>query len=345
MAAQSYQSLSAEIRKGTLHSIYLLHGEEGFFIDSLMDQISANALSEAEKAFNEIIFYGRDADAKEVIDASRQYPMMAGKRVVILKEAQMMRSLKDLEHYLLRPTETTILVICHKHKKVDGRSSFYKAAQKNAVVFESKLLTDTQIPSWIASFARARGYSFDPEAAVILTEYLGNDLMKMSGELDKLFLSIPKGSKIEKEQVFDNIGISREYNVFEFQKALGQKDLPRIQKILKHFIANTRTNPLVMLISILYGYFSKIYIVKSMGRATDQALAESIGMRSTWFIKEYKEAAANYTTSELESILGVLRDFDLKSKGRNADQSISPEPQLMLEMVQQILAVRYVHSA
>ena len=344
MPSMDYKDIISHLKKGEYSPVYLLHGEEPYYIDKVSEYISNHVLDASEQAFNQMVLYGKDCDVKEIIDSARQYPMMASHRVMIIKEAQALRGLPDLEHYILKPTGTTILVLCHKHKKLDGRTSFFKAVSKHAIVFESKKMSDNKIPAWIGNYCKAHNHSIEPEAALILSEYLGNDLSKISGELDKLFLNIGTDNTISKNLVFDNIGISREYNVFEFQRALGQKDLVKVQTILKHFMTNPKSNPLIMLISILYGFYSKLYVAKSMAHAGDQAMANAMGMRSTWFVKEYKEAAAYHSLREIEGIIATLAEFDLRSKGMHADHNISTESELMREMIQRIISFASIQS-
>lgn len=338
MPQVKYPEIVRNLKNGKFAPVYLLHGDEPFFIDKISKYITGHVLTEEEKAFNQAVLYGRDCTVKEIIDHARQYPMMASRRVIILKEAQTLRGIQDLEHYVLKPTPTTVLVICHKYKKVDGRSSFYKATLKEGIVFESAMMRDNEIPSWISAYCKEHRHHIDPEAAVILTDYLGNDLSKIGGELDKLFLTLSADNTLSKELVFDNIGLSREYNVFEFQKALGQKDLKRVYTILKNFMANPKSNPLIMVISLLFSFYNKLYITKSMSTSNDQDLAGALGMRSTYFVREYRQAAKFHSMEELENIIAILKEFDLRSKGKHIDHLISSEDEILREMVQQILS-------
>ena len=334
------QEILSKLKKKQYDPVYVLHGEEPYFIDLISDYVAEHVLSESEKAFNQITIYGKaDLDEKAVIDNARQFPMMAQQRVVILKEAQQMRNLKRLDGYIKHPTPSTILVICHKHKKIDGRGAFLKAAKANAVVFESKKLYDNQVIPWIENHLHNQGRRIDPKASHILLEYLGNDLGKIANELSKLLLNIPAQEEISEEHVYENIGISKDYNVFELQKYLGTKDHYRVSRIIRHFIANPKSNPLILVISNLYSFYSKLYVARAMEGSTDQQLAQALGLRSAYFIKDYKVAARNYSLAELETIFGILRDFDLRSKGVNS-RGLDPG-ELMREMAEALLSARH----
>ena len=333
MAVIKFEELMQSLKKGEYAPVYLLHGPESFFIDHATEYLINNVLAESERVFNQIICYGREVNSRTITDNARQYPMMSQKRLVVLKEAHQMRDLKLLEHYVTHPAESTILVIAHPHKKVDGRSGFYKAAMRNGVVYEAKALRDYQMPSWITSWLRSRNYKIDPDATQILVDYLGADLGKVVNELEKLMITLGDRKQITRDDVYDNIGISKDFNVFEFQKALGMRDLMTLQRIVLHFTSNMKNNPMVMITSILYGYYSKLFIVKSMGRASDKQLSAAIG-GSPYFIKEYKQADANYSLKNLEASIAILKKYDLQSKG--VGNRSRGEGEMLREMVQEL---------
>ncbi|MEL7221992.1 MAG: DNA polymerase III subunit delta, partial [Bacteroidota bacterium] len=258
--AVTHQSILADIKKKQFSPVYFLHGPESYFIDTISAAIEAHALAEHEKAFNQTILYGKDADHLQIVDAARRFPMMAERQLVILKEAQDMRSIKQLENYIKKPTPTTVLVICHKHKKYNLNSNFGKAIKANAVLFESKTLYDNQVPDWIANYLKAKKLKAGPEASSLLAEYLGNKLSKVANELDKLALNLPEGTDINQQQIEEHIGISKDYNVFEFQKALGLRNVLKTNRIVNYFIANPRSNPMPVIVGSLYNYFSKLYL-------------------------------------------------------------------------------------
>lgn len=336
MASTSFQAIMRDLRADKYAPVYVLHGEESFFIDRIAGYIAGNALSESEKAFNQIVCYGKDVDSRDITDNARQYPMLAQRRVIILKEAQMMRDLYELEAYLARPSESTVLVICHMHKKIDGRTAFARTARKKAVVFESKRLYDNQVPGWIESYLGNLGVRIEPLASMTLVEYLGNHLSKIANELDKLILQIGDEKVISEQHVFDNIGVSKDFNVFELQKALGQRDVVAVERVIKYFVENMRANPFLLIVANLYNYFTRLMIVRSMPRASDKELGNALGLRSNYFLREYRSAAANYTASDLERIIGILRKYDLMSKGvgsRNRE-----DRELLREMIGELQA-------
>ncbi len=326
------------VRAKQFHPIYFLHGEEPFFIDQIERAIEAEALPEAEKGFNQTILYGKDVDHLTLLDYLRRYPMMSERQVVILREAQEMKSLGELASYVENPMPTTLFVVCHKHKKVDLRTKFGKALQgKNSVLFESKKLYDNQVAEWIAGYCKTRKRSIEPQAAALLAEYLGADLAKVANELDKLSLNLPAGTAITPAHVQEYVGISKEYNVFELQKAFATRDLPKVTRIREHFSANIRKNPLIVTISSLFAYFSKVYMLHSLKGSSDAELVKALDLRSDWFLKEYKVAANNYSPVQTVRIISLLKEYDLRSKGVDTDTTNTGDEELMKELFWKIL--------
>ena len=256
----TYKELTQSIKKKQYQPVYFLHGTEPFYIDRLTELIEENVLDEAQRSFNQMVFYGKDTDPKTLIDTASRYPMMAERQVVILKEAQDMKQLAALEPYLKNPVPTTLLLIAHKYKKLDQRTKFAKALKAKSVVFESKKLYDNQVADWITDYARSLKLKMAPAAAELIAEYLGTDLSKISNELDKLRINLEAGSEVTPQTVQDHIGISKDYNVFEFQAALGTKDYEKAFKIVSYFQDNPSAHPMVMVLSSLYRYFTKIWI-------------------------------------------------------------------------------------
>lgn len=329
-----YKDLLKDLKSGHYKPVYFLHGEESYFIDQLSKYIEDHALTETEKSFNLTILYGKEANYNLVVDNARRFPLMAERQVVILKEAKEMRDLATLEKYVLQPSPTTVLVICHKHKKLDKRTKFAAALKKNAVVFESKKLYDNQVPAWITDYLKARKYPIAEAAKTLIAEYLGTDLSKVANELDKLMLNLPPGTSITTDHVQQHIGISKDYNVFELQNAIGQRDFGKAQRIVAYFIANPKKHPLVQIISSLYGYFSKLYIMHSAGKVSDNELASKLGTRP-FFLKEYRLAASNFNRAKTERAIHTLLEYDLKSKGVQRDST--PESELLRELVVHLL--------
>ena len=261
---------------------------------------------------------------------------MSDKQVVIVKEAQELKTLDMLESYFQNPLDSTILVLAHKHKKLNGNKKIAKTLKKSkkVCVFESTRLYDSQVPNWINNYLKDRNINIKPAATNLLAEYLGSDLSKISNELDKLTINLPKGTAIDKNIIQKNIGISKDFNVFELQTALGRRDHFKSFLIVKYFIANPTKNPLPMITATLYRYFSKVYVCQSMLRSSDGEIAAAIGANK-FFINDYKIAAKSYNRPQLENIIAILKEYDLRSKGvHNANV---PQGELLKEMIVRIL--------
>lgn len=332
----SYQQVMKELQQKSYRPIYLLHGEESFYIDQLTSYIETNVLDESTKAFNQTILYGKEIDYKTVLDSARRYPVLSDKQVVIIKEAQELKTLDKLEPYFQNPLDSTILVLAHKHKKLDKRKKFAKVLTSSAKVclFESKRLYDNQVPNWISNFLKDKGVNIKPAAAQLLAEYLGSNLSKIANELNKLLLNLPKGATVDKTLIQKNIGISKDFNVFELQNALGKRDHFKSFLIVKHFIANPKNHPLPMITATLYNFFSKVYVCQSMLRASDAEIAKAIGANK-FFVKDYKNAAKTYKRSQLEQVFHLLKEYDLRSKGVNSTNNSTGA--LLQELIAQIL--------
>ncbi len=314
-------SIIGDIKKGKVSPVYILHGEESYFIDQISDYIEHNLLDEASRSFNQIVAYGKDTDAKSIIDEAKQYPMMSERRLVIVKEAQDLKNLQDLAPYVLRPVPHTVLVLCHKHKKLDKRQALGKASANIDVVFESKPFYDNQLPTFINEYARNIGLMMDHISTQMIADYLGNDLKKISNELDKLFINLGSGKKVTPDHVQEQIGISKEFNIFEYQNALGLKDATKIYSITNYFIENSKTAPIQVVVSTLYNYFSKVLITIQNHRSNDADLAKLLGLANAYFLKDYKSTAKLYSAQKVMNILVFLSEIDLKSKGVNSRSS------------------------
>jgi len=333
----TFNQIIADLKKKQYQPVYFLHGKEPYFIDSIADYIEKNVLSDGEKSFNQTILYGKEIEFKQVVDTARRYPMMAPYQVVIIKEAQEMRTLKELVTYVEQPAQTTILVICHKHKRFDSRTKLGKVLKKKAVVFEAKKLYDNQLPDWIYNYLQAKGFTIKPAATALMAEYLGTDLSKVVNELDKLAINLPKGTNITQQHIQNNIGISKDYNVFELQKALGQKQVTKVNRIIQYFGANPKKSPMVMMVGSLYNYFSKVYMLHFLRNSGDQAILKALKLGSSFFLREYKASARNYSRPATEKVLAILKEYDLKSKGVDNNTMSNPDGELMKEMVWRIL--------
>ncbi len=332
-----FEKIIQEIKNGKFRPIYFLHGPESYFIDQITDLIEEHALTESEKAFNQTIFYGKEADHLAVVDTARRYPMMAERQLVIVKEAQDMKGLKDLKSYVERPAETTILVLCHKHKKFNFNSSFGKLLKSKTLVFEAKSLYDNQMPDWIINYLKSKHLKINPVAANLIAEYLGKNLAKVANEMEKLVINLEKGAEVNEQVIEENIGISKDYNLFELQKALGKREVVKVNKIVQYFAANPRKNPIQVVIGSLTTYFSKIYILHFVAKKGEKEILEALKLRSAFFLREYKAAAKNFSLPQTEKVIHLLKEYDLKSKGVGYNSVGKKDGALLRELVWRIL--------
>jgi len=346
-----FNDIMSELKKKVYRPVYFLMGEEPYFIDMISDYIEQNVLDESEKEFNQTVLYGRDISAAEIIGAAKRFPMMSEHQVIIIKEAQNVRDLvakekegakeKDKEKaklpfelYIENPQKSTILVICYKYKTIDKRTAAAKTIDKNAVLFDSKKIYDNKVPDWINNYLKGKEYNLGPQASALLTEYLGTNLSKISNELDKLMINLPPKSEITVEHIQTNIGISKDYNVFELQTAIGKKEVLKANRIINFFASNEKDHPMVMTISSLYGFFCKLLTYQFLTDKSKTNVASALGVHP-FFVGDYERAAKNYSIGKLKSIFGYLREYDLKSKG--VDRGSASEGELLKEMVFKIL--------
>lgn len=310
----TFESIMKDLKAGKYHPIYFLYGDEPYFIDQVSDYIEKNVLTEAEKSFNQVILYGKETEFKTIVDEARQFPMMASKRLIIVKEAQEMKSLPELISYIEKPSSSSILVICHKYKKLDKRTKFSKILDEKAIVFDSKKLFENQVSPWIRDFIKVKGLTAEAGVPDIIAEYLGADLSKISNELNKLILNFDTNTTITVNDVKEQIGISKEFNVFELQRVLGERNYVKAAMIINYFKENPNANPSTLIISSLYSYFNKVMITRSHSNLTDQDLSKQTGV-NPFFLKEYRNAAKNYSMPQLIKIFQMLKSADKTSKG------------------------------
>ena len=314
--------------------VYLLHGEESYYIDLISDFIEQHVLGELEKEFNQTIVYGKDTNVPAIISLARRFPMMANYQVVIVKEAQVVDKLEELVKYVESPLKSTILVLCYKYGSVDKRKVFFKAVEKNGIVIESPRLYDSKIPEWIHQYLKVRKYSITDKAALMLSEFLGNDLSKIVNEIQKLLISLPAGGTVSEEIVDRNICISKDFNVYELQKALGTRDVFKANMIIRYFANNQRDNPLVKIIPILSSWFHKILLYHSLPDKSRKEAVAALGINQ-YFLNDFQVAARNYPPGKLFQIFSLLREYDLKAKG--VDNSSTSDGELMKELIFKIL--------
>jgi len=330
-----HKQIIQDLKNKVYHPVYFLTGDETYYIDLIADYIEVTVLDETEKDFNQTILYGKENDITTIIGAAKRYPMMANHNVVIIKEAQHLATQLDkLESYLENPTPSTLLVLCYKYKKVDGRKAIGKLLKKKAVYFESKKLYDNQVPDWITGYLKSKRYSITPPAALLIADSLGADLGKIVNELEKLIINVPEGNEITPETVEKNIGISKDFNNFELNKAIGTKDVFKANKIIFHFSKNEKDHPLVVTIGLMYSFFSNILKVHYTKDKSKNNLASVLRV-SPFFVGEYEVAARNYPIRKSVKIIEYLRDYDLKSKGVNNASTSNSE--LLKELVFKIL--------
>jgi DNA polymerase III subunit delta len=330
----SFDNILNDLKNKIYYPIYFLDGEESFYIDEISDYIETNVLTDLEKEFNQTIVYGKDTNIPTLISYAKRFPMMANYQVIIVKEAQDLDKIEDLAGYIEHPLTSTLLVICYKYDKLDRRKSIAKTIEKTGVLFESSRLYDNQIPDWIMDYVRKKNYSISAKAAFLLAEFLGTDLSKIVNEIGKLIINIPAGHEITEEYVEKNIGISKDFNVFELQKALGKKDVYKANQIITHFAANPRENPLVKVIPLIYSFFSKILIYHQLPDKSRNNVASALSV-NPFFVQDYQVAAGNFKLNKLILIISILREYDLKAKG--VENASTPDGELMKELVFKIL--------
>lgn len=310
-------------------------GEEPYYIDKISDFIEGNVLDESEKGFNQMVLYGRDTTIDDIVSNAKRYPMMAEKQVVIVKEAQdLSRSIEKLIHYAENPQPSTVLVFNYKYKKLDKRKNLYKVLNKVGVVFESKKLYDNQVPDWIRRVLNGQGYDISPKAAQMLVEFLGTDLSKVNNELNKLKIVLPVGTQITPEHIEENIGISKDYNNFELRKAVGERNVLKAQQIAKYFAENPKDNPIVVTVALLFNFFSQLLHLHGLADKNPRNVASALGV-NPYFVNEYITASRHYPMKRVSQVIGLLREFDVKSKG--VGSNAVPQGDLLKELLVRIM--------
>ncbi len=310
-----YKQIITDLEQKKFAPVYFLTGEEPYYIDVIADYIEQYVLPEDEKSLNQTILYGRDTNMKDVVLRAKSFPMMADLQVIIVKEAQELGSLDSLESYLDNPLTSTILVFCYKHKKLDKRTKVGKAITQKTVFFERGKMYDNQLPSWIMGFVDEKKHKITPSAATLVAESLGNDISKIANEFSKLFINIPEGGLIDEKVIEEHIGINKDFNIFELQKAIGTKNVLKANQIINYFEKNPKAHPLQMNLPILYNFFVKVMIYHQEPNKSDKATVSAHMGVNAFFLNDYAVAAQNYSLQKLAQIIGFLKDLDLKSKG------------------------------
>ena len=329
-----HKLLLKEIRNKKFEKIYFLHGEEPYFIDVLTKAIQDNALEESERDFNQSILYGKDAEVLSLISELKSYPMMAERRLVIIKEAQYFKAIEQLESYLENPANSTIFVICYKYKTFDARKKILKNALKNGVVFKSEKVKEYQLAEWIQQYIKTTGYELTSKACMLLIESLGNDLGRIVKELEKLAVLIEKGTIINENHIEENIGISKDYNVFELTNAVANKDNLKALKIVDYFEHNPKAADLVFVISNLFKFFSQIMRIHFLPNKSREAVARALGVHP-FVAGELTNAKNKYDPRKIAANIALIHEYDLKSKG--VGNTSATQGELMREMVYQLI--------
>ena len=331
----NFNQILKDLKAKKYAPIYFLMGEESYYIDQITDYISDNILSEAEQSFNQTVLYGKDTDMSNLITLARRFPMMTEHQIVILKEAQEIKKIEDLMSYVENYQKSTILVINYKYKTLDKRKKLYKLLDKIGVLFESKKLYENQIPKWIETYLKDKKAKISNKSGMLLTDFLGNDLSKISNELDKLILTLPNGeTEITAKHIEKNIGISKDFNNFELQNALITKDILKANRIINYFSNNPKNNPIVLTISSLYYFFSRLLAYHAVKTKDKKTIASTLKI-NMFFIQDYQIATKNYNVKKVVEIISILREYDLKSKG--VGNVSATQGELLKEMIMLIL--------
>ncbi|GAB2537263.1 DNA polymerase III subunit delta [Rufibacter soli] len=342
--ALTAEDILKQLKNREFAPVYFLQGEEPYYIDLISDYIEKNALNDMEKGFNQVVLYGKDTDVPTVLLQAKRFPMMSDRQVVIVKEAQNLPNLeadpekdpaaRQLEAYLTNPLPSTILVFCHKNKSVDGRKRLGKLLGKQAVLLTTKKLYENQVGGWITSFIKGKGLQATPQAIMMLGEFIGSDLSRLANEIEKLTINLKTGQTIDEKLVQENIGISKEYNIFELQNALTRQDVLKANRILNYFESNPKDNPLIPNLVLLFSFFSKLMTLHLLPQITEQTVAKELGNRG-FLAKEYLVALRAYPYRRVLQIITFLHQADLQSKGI-AGGSLS-DADILKELVFKIL--------
>jgi DNA polymerase III subunit delta len=308
--------------------VYWFEGDEDYYIDKLVDHAEKNILTEAEAGFNLTVFYGRDANWPDVVNACSRYPMFSDKQVVLLKEAQHMKDIDKLENYINNPLRSTIFIVSYKEKKIDGRSKLAKLLKEKGEMVTTKKMYENQLPEWTSELVRSKGYNITHKGLMLLVDHIGNDLNRINNEVEKLLVNLGDKKNITEDHIERYVGISKEYNVFELQDAFGKKDLAKAIRIIQYFESNPKAGPIQLILPSLYTFFSKVFMAFSALGSDDKGIAISIGV-SPFFVKDYIIAVNKYGFEGVERALLLLHEYNLKSVGVNdtgtADASLLKE--------------------
>jgi DNA polymerase-3 subunit delta len=308
------EEIFKDIKRGNIAPIYLLSGEEVFYIDQIEKTIDSTLLDETQKSFDYQVFYGKDSKVLDIISSAKQYPVLGEKRLVIVREAQQLKNIEKIADYFKSFSPQTCLLICYKGKNIDKRQSWYKQLPKTAVFVKSDKLYDNQATDWIHDFVKRRKRIISPKNIQLILEKTGTNLTIIYNELQKLFITIKEGEEITEKAIAFQIGILKDFSLFELQNSIIKKDAYKCQLIAKHFTKNPKNHPLTVTVSFLFGFFSKIIALHGLNNHSEMEIAKAIGVHK-FFVKDYILAARSYNLKKCVKVLSFLREADIKSKG------------------------------
>lgn len=330
------ESIVADLKKMTFKAVYWLEGEENYFIDQVIDYAEHNLLTEAEAGFNLTIFYGRDAAWADVINSCRRYPMFSERQVVIIKEAQDLKGIEKLESYLEKPLESTLLFVAYKGKKVDGRTKMARLLKEKAVFLSTKKMYDNALPEWTSALVKEKGFEINKKALFLLIDHIGNDLNRLNNEIDKLAINLKDRMQITEDDIEKYVGVSKEFNVFELQQAIAGRDLYKAIRIVQYFGSNPKAAPLQLVFPSLYNFFSKVQVIYSVSSKDEKAVAAALGVNA-WFVKDYIITSSRFKPGEIEKLLLLLYEYNLRNLGVN--DAGTDDAGLLKEMVVKMIAL------
>lgn len=330
------EKILVDLKKGNYKPVYWLEGEEEFFIDQVIDYAEKSILSESEASFNLTIFYGRDTSWPDLLNACRKYPMFSDKQVVILKEAQTMKDIDKLEAYVEKPLASTLLFVAYKGKKIDGRTKLAKLLKDKSVLLTTKKKYDNELPEWTSDLIKSKGYSITNKALFLLIDHIGNDLSRLNNEINKLILNLQDRKSITEDDVETFVGISKDFNVFELQQAIASKDLYKAIRIIQYFESNPKAAPIQLIFPSLYNFFSKVHMIYSVPSRDEKSVAAAIGVNG-YFVRDYLQTAMKFSSQEIEKVLLLLHQYNLKGIGIN--DVGSTDAMLLKEMAVKMIAL------
>lgn len=331
----TFEQIRSDIQNRKFKSIYLLMGDEPYYIDELTNLLTETVLPEEERDFNQTILYGMETNVPAVITMARSFPMMSDYQLIVIKEAQNLSKIEELEIYAKNPLQSTILVINYKNGSLDKRKKLYAAIEKNGIVFQSSKIPEYKIPAFISSYIQSKGLTIDQKSAQMLSDYLGNDLSKLTNEIAKLLIAIPQGQmRITAELIEENIGISKDFNNFELLKAIIEKNVFKVNQIADYFEKNPKNNPMIVTLVVLFNFFSNLMICYWAKNKTEQGIAAELGFKNPYQAKDYVVALKNYNAFKCMEIINLLRTYDAKCKG--VDNVSTPDGKLLKELLYKI---------